>query len=124
MKLSDKVEAIIPVEGSTVGAQVKTVVSVKDALNAAFNNVGGSKYLERRAEDNPKAFMGLLGKVIPAEIHADINVIHTVDIRGALAEARSRAITYENDNQLAINKTNDDNLLELEVIDKTNDILL
>lgn len=34
----------------------------------ALNRVGGARYLARRAEDNPVAFMSLLGKVLPTHI--------------------------------------------------------
>jgi len=43
---------------------------VVDSLNAA----GGQAYLAQQARDQPAAFLGLVGKVLPKEIKADINV--------------------------------------------------
>ena len=45
----------------------------KEALEAAFHGVGGAEYLMRQAEQNPQAFMTLLGKIIPAQVHNQIS---------------------------------------------------
>lgn len=37
----------------------------------ALGNVGGVKYLERQANENPTAFMTLVGKVIPLQVAGD-----------------------------------------------------
>jgi hypothetical protein len=46
--------------------------TIKDAIEAAFQGVGGPEYLMRQAEENPQAFMTLLGKIIPAQVQADV----------------------------------------------------
>jgi hypothetical protein len=46
--------------------------TIKDAIEAAFQGVGGPEYLMRQAEENPQAFMTLLGKIIPAQVQADL----------------------------------------------------
>lgn len=36
---------------------------------AALQEVGGVDYLKKQATDNPNAFMSLIGRVIPTELH-------------------------------------------------------
>jgi hypothetical protein len=50
--------------GRPKGAQNKLSAMILGALN----NVGGIEYLARQAEENPAAFMALLGKVLPMQI--------------------------------------------------------
>lgn len=58
--------------GRIAGTPNKLTKSVKEAIEAAFDKVGGADYLARMAEDQPVAFMGLLGKVLPAQINANV----------------------------------------------------
>jgi len=48
--------------------------NVKEMILEALSVAGGVKYLAKQAEDNPVAFMGLLGKVLPMTLAADSNV--------------------------------------------------
>jgi len=43
--------------------------SVRDALEKALKSLGGVTYLRDLAEEHPKAFMALLGKVMPIEVN-------------------------------------------------------
>lgn len=54
--------------GRPKGAQNKLSADVKAMILGALNNVGGIEYLARQAEENPAAFMALLGKVLPMQI--------------------------------------------------------
>ena len=47
---------------------------MKDMLYHAFVSAGGVKYLVRQAEAEPKAFMALLGRLVPAEVRLDVAV--------------------------------------------------
>ena len=58
--------------GRPKGVQNKLTKSIKEAIEAAFQGVGGHEYLMRQAEENPQAFMTLLGKIIPNQIQADV----------------------------------------------------
>lgn len=58
--------------GRRKGSTNKLTKSVKEAIEAAFQGVGGPEYLMRQAEENPQAFMTLLGKIIPNQIQADV----------------------------------------------------
>lgn len=40
-------------------------------LLQALSNKGGVKYFERQADENPTAFMALVGKVIPLQVSGD-----------------------------------------------------
>mgnify|MGYP003342424012 CR=1 FL=1 len=42
--------------------------ALKDMILGALTNAGGEEYLTRQAEENPQAFMGLIGKVLPTEL--------------------------------------------------------
>jgi hypothetical protein len=59
-------------KGRPKGSVNKLTASVKEAIEAAFHGVGGHDYLMRQAEENPQAFMTLLGKIIPAQVQAEL----------------------------------------------------
>jgi hypothetical protein len=46
---------------------------VKEAIEQAFNDVGGAAYLAEMAREQPVAFMSLLGKVIPQQVSANLS---------------------------------------------------
>jgi len=60
------------VGGRQKGTPNKLTASVKEAIEAAFRGVGGAEYLMRQAEENPQAFLTLLGKIIPAQVQAEL----------------------------------------------------
>ena len=57
--------------GRQKGTPNKTTAQVKDMVLTALGNVGGVAYLERQADENPQAFMTLIGKVIPLQVAGD-----------------------------------------------------
>ncbi len=59
-------------KGRQKGAVNKLTKTIKEAIEASFDQVGGTAYLARMAEEHPQAYMTLLGKVIPTQVHADI----------------------------------------------------
>ena len=59
--------------GRKKGTPNKATQAVKDAILEAFNGLGGVKYLEKIGKEDPKTFLTLLGKVVPAEVKADIS---------------------------------------------------
>jgi len=73
-KLTDTGKRLPPAagKGRPKGAINKLTASVKEAIEAAFHGVGGHEYLMRQAEENPQAFMTLLGKIIPAQVQAEL----------------------------------------------------
>lgn len=64
--------------GRQKGTPNKATTEIKAAVMAAFDKVGGAKYLERIAEENPAVFCQLLAKILPNEIKADHN--HTGNV--------------------------------------------
>ena len=70
---------------------------IKEAVYRAFNDpkVGAHKYLVDLAASHPAVFCGLLGKVIPAELHVSGSVL--IDLGKAMLEADKRLKTH-NDN--------------------------
>jgi hypothetical protein len=59
--------------GRKAGVPNKLNADIKDMIMGALQDAGGQSYLARQAEDNPAAFMGLVGKVIPKDLKVDAN---------------------------------------------------
>lgn len=38
----------------------------------ALDDAGGQEYLQRQADENPTAFLSLIGKVLPSEINTKV----------------------------------------------------
>lgn len=60
-------------KGRPKGATNKLTRTIKEAIEQAFDKVGGADYLATMAVQEPVAFMTLLGKVLPTQLNADIN---------------------------------------------------
>ena len=56
------------IKGRAKGSGNKVQTDIRRMVLTALNNAGGAKYLERQAHANPVAFMGLLGKILPAQM--------------------------------------------------------
>lgn len=59
------------VAGRQKGTPNKTTAAIKDMIIAALDKAhpeGGVAYLVLQAGENPNAFMGLVGKVLPLQI--------------------------------------------------------
>jgi len=55
--------------GRVKGTPNKLTGAVRELILAALDGVGGQAYLERQAEQNPAAFLTLLGKVLPLQVN-------------------------------------------------------
>ncbi len=75
--------------GRKPGVPNKTTAAVKEAILRAFDKVGGEDYLARIARSDPKAFLTLLGRLVPTQLHADVDL--RAGLADLLAQARSRA---------------------------------
>jgi len=79
--MSDKpiVAASSEHKGRSKGTPNKTTKELKDMILGALSDVGGQAYLARQAEENPGAFMGLIGRVLPKDVtlsaDSTINII-------------------------------------------------
>lgn len=57
--------------GRQKGTPNRINADIKGMILEALHNKGGAAYLQRQAEENPVAFMGLVGKVLPMTIAGD-----------------------------------------------------
>lgn len=55
-------------KGRPKGSQNKATAAIKDMILQALDKKGGVEYLASQADQNPVAFMGLLGKVMPMQV--------------------------------------------------------
>ena len=62
-------------KGRKKGVPNKITASVKEMILAALDAVGGQRYLEDQAKQNPQAFMSLLGRIIPSEIRGEVTTV-------------------------------------------------
>ena len=58
--------------GRKAGSKNKLTMKIRDAIENAFEEVGGQAYLVQVAKDDPRTFVALLSKIIPAEVNAKI----------------------------------------------------
>lgn len=58
-------------KGRPKGAVNKHTAEVKDMILQALSQAGGVAYLKRQADENPGAFMTLIGKVLPLTVAGD-----------------------------------------------------
>ena len=69
-------------QGRPKGARNKLQRDVREMLHTALHNAGGVEYLTRQAEENPKAFLALVARLIPTRITDDdakpMRTIHTI----------------------------------------------
>lgn len=56
-------------------------------INGALNAVGGQKYLEVQAVENPVAFMNLIKAVIPKDIQGSLDIRGKVQIISEFPDA-------------------------------------
>jgi len=58
--------------GRKKGTPNKDNAAIKAMIEQALSQAGGVDYLTRQADENPTAFMGLVGKVLPMQVnHGD-----------------------------------------------------
>lgn len=55
-------------KGRPKGVPNKTTAAIKDMIVQALDQAGGAAYLLRQANENPAAFMTLVGKVLPMQV--------------------------------------------------------
>ena len=52
---------------------------LKDMILSALGQAGGIRYLVNQAADNPTAFIGLLAKVLPRDVNANVSGTLTLE---------------------------------------------
>ncbi len=58
--------------GRPAGVPNKTTRALKQALEESFERLGGVEWLVQLAATEPKAYAGLLAKLLPTQIDADV----------------------------------------------------
>lgn len=66
--------------GRPKGATNKATKELKDMILGALDDAGGQEYLRVQAIENPTAFMGLVGKVLPKDITAKVAMTTLEDL--------------------------------------------
>jgi len=79
--------------GRKKGSTNKATADIKAMISNALTLAGGESYLLRQADENPVAFMGLIGKILPKQVDVDANIAGNI----AITEIR-RIIINSNDN--------------------------
>ncbi len=69
-------------KGRPKGVPNKATAAIKEMVVEALNKAGGIDYLLAQANANPTAFLALVGKVLPLQVHGDMQ--HSVTVTGAL----------------------------------------
>lgn len=67
--------------GRPKGLKNKMTGELKDMIMTALGNAGGVNYLTRQADENPKAFLTLVGKVLPMQVTGENGNAITVVVR-------------------------------------------
>jgi hypothetical protein len=74
-----------PGAGRKKGVPNKINSELKEAILAALDDAGGVDYLVKKAEENPVAFLALLGRILPLTVAGDpkkpIGLIHEIKIK-------------------------------------------
>lgn len=78
--------------GKPKGAISKINRSIKDMILGALEDAGGRDYLARQAEQNPVAFMGLVGRVLPLQLANNGDQPLVIDFRWRDAEPETVTI--------------------------------
>lgn len=73
-------------KGRPKGVTNKITKEVKEMVAEALNKAGGVDYLVEQAEENPKAFLSLVGRIVPLQVNADHSGHIVIDRAAAEAE--------------------------------------
>jgi len=78
--------------GSRKGVPNKATAELKDMILNALSSAGGEKYLLQQARENPSAFLTLIGKVLPRDVHQTTTHKGEINLKSMSDEDLSYAI--------------------------------
>ena len=73
--------------GRPKGVPNKVTKALKEMILGALDDAGGQEYLVKQAEKHPQAFLALIGKVLPKDVHVDQNLTISDERDRIIAEA-------------------------------------
>ena len=76
--------------GSRKGRPNKETKALRELILGALDKVGGEDYLARQAEDNPSAFLSLIGRVLPTTLATDPNAPMKLELAVRFEDADSK----------------------------------
>ena len=78
-----------PRYGGRVAGQPNGITAdLRNMIHEALENKGGVRYLERQADENPVAFLTLVGKILPQRIESN----QPVNVHISIEEERREAL--------------------------------
>lgn len=70
--------------GRQKGSQNRVNADLKSMIEGALGTLGGEGWLVSSAQENPAAFMSLLGKILPRDLNVAVDVALSDRMRGLL----------------------------------------
>src|SRR5215475_3077976 len=74
--------------GRRSGTPNRVTSDLREMISTALNEAGGVAYLRRQADENPVAFLGLLGKILPRHIESN----QPINVSVSLEDERKQAV--------------------------------
>lgn len=76
--------------GRPAGSPNRINAGVKAMILGALDDLGGQTWLVAQAKADPRAFMSLLGRILPSEISLDAHITHApiTEIRRTIVDPR------------------------------------
>jgi hypothetical protein len=65
---------------SRKGKPNKSTAAIKEMLEQSLQMAGGANYFHRQSEENPSAYMQLIGKILPKNLEAIIDINHQITV--------------------------------------------
>lgn len=78
--------------GRKKGVTNKDTAQLRDMILKALDKAGNDEYLYTQSQENPVAFMGLIGKILPKQVDVDANLTGKI----AITEIRRVIINADN----------------------------
>lgn len=66
--------------GRPKGSKNKIPADIRKLVLESFRGVGGARYLREQARKNPVAYMRLLGRLLPREVRAQVEMTSLEDL--------------------------------------------
>lgn len=85
--------------GRKKGEPNKNTGQLKEMILTALSDAGGVAYLVRQAQENPTAFLSLVGKVLPLQVNASVDQNVTITRIELVAEGLPKPAQLPSDSE-------------------------